>query len=148
MEMTLANLRWHVATMAKRFDIAVIERTDLERHEAFSFRFRDEVARLGIPVRSILVRRIDDESSYAVAMHEMGHHLAPNGYGPGLDEEPKPGCHPRERFEYYQRKLIAEEAAWEWARYYIEQVFIWTAAMEQTKEYGLSSYREARRLGR
>jgi hypothetical protein len=65
-----------------------------------------------------------------------------------LKKEPGPRSHPRERFEYLAAKLVAEEAAWDWARYYVEQVFTWTVAMESVKQYAFGSYQQARRLGR
>jgi hypothetical protein len=101
---------------------------------------------MGMKALMVHARPIDDETSYAIVMHEIGHHLAPNGKC--LLPQPKAGCHPREIFTWAAAKLVAEEAAWDWARYYIEQVFIWTAGMEAVKQYGFETYLKFRRTGR
>ena len=42
-------------------------------------------------------------------------------------------------------KLLSEEAAWDWARYYIEQVFEWTTTMEHVRQIAYGSYVEHRK---
>jgi len=145
MEMTVANFKWHVAEISKRFQIPVILDSERERHKAIALNAIHRVTKESVG-RVVIAREIDDETSYAVVMHEFGHHLAPDGFC--TKQKPKPGAHPREMFEYRAAKLVCEEAAWTWARYYIEQVFIWTVAMEQVRYFGINGYTEARRTGR
>ena len=74
--------------------------------------------------------RIIDDTTYAVALHEMGHVVAPCG---GLPEE-------RRRVTgaaSLRVKLIEERAAWDWAMHYACD---WTPAMEQVKQWALSTY--------
>jgi hypothetical protein len=149
MEMTVPNFRRHVDQLSEAFDVVVVYNKSLERSTAAALRLKDldMLQRLmGLNERMVLAPPIDDETSYVVVVHEFGHHLAPNGYC--VKKEPGPTAHPRERFEYLAAKLVAEEAAWDWARYYVEQVFTWTVAMESVKQYAFGSYQQARRLGR
>jgi len=151
MEMTVLNFKWHVSMLSKAFDIAVIYDPRLNRDVAAAVLLNEERFTLihkamGLQRRAVCVPPIDDVTSYTVVMHEMGHHLAPNGFC--MMPQPAPGSHPRVTFEWLAAKLVAEEAAWEWARYYIEQVFDWTTAMEQTKQYSLQTYVDGRRRGR
>lgn len=74
--------------------------------------------------------RIVDDTTYAVALHEMGHVLAPLGE---LIE------HRRNLtgISALRVMLIEEHAAWNWARHYACD---WTPAMEQVKVWALSTY--------
>lgn len=151
--MTPTNLRDHAQSLATLFGITLVYSEKLKYEEAGAIVFDDSspeakraLAEVGCTKMVVRARAIIDEATYAVVMHEIGHHLAPNGHC--LLKDPKPGCHPRDRYEWLAAKLVAEEAAWEWAQYYIEQVFVWTAAMEQVKRYGLGTYERGRRMGR
>ena len=151
MEMTVRNFKWHAAEISRQFGIVVVYEERLARDQAMVLRLRGELLGpidrlMGLKEGVVFARPIDDDTSYAVVMHEVGHHVAPNGYC--LLPEPKPGCHTRDRFEYAAAKLVAEEAAWEWARYYVEQVFVWTIGMESVYQSVIRSYVYARRTGR
>ncbi len=153
MEMSIPNLKRHAEQVAQGFQIVLVEDRLLKREQGRSMvlastpylQMLEEFFEVPMPHKVVHVFPIDDETSYAVAMHEIGHQVAPNGFC--LLKRPKEGCHPRVVFEYLAAKLVCEEAAWEWAQYYIEQVFMWTAAMEMVKQYGLNTYRTGRRLG-
>lgn len=150
-DMSVRNLVLHVEQLSKAFDIGMVFDDELNRETAAAIRFEgrtiSELDRwMGICEKMVHTRPIVDETTYVVALHEIGHHVAPNGYC--LRVKPRIGCHPREVFEWAAAKLVAEEAAWEWARYYVEQVFYWTAAMEQTKQYAFETYLRFRRTGR
>jgi len=89
----------------------------------------------------VLARTISDDTGYAIVLHELGHCLSPWGtlrFALKL-EEPKPGCHPRERHRWINLKLEEEEAAWAWARHH---ALYWSLAMEQVEQYGYRSYIE------
>jgi hypothetical protein len=151
MQMNVENMRRHVDQLSKAFDIGMVFDRSLDRETAAAVRLKGGLTQvsdrsLRVRERIVITRPIDEETSYAVAVHELGHHLAPNGY---CDRPRPPTCsHPRELFEWAAAKLVAEEAAWEWAQYYIEQVFYWTVAMEQTKQYAFGTYLRFRRTGR
>src|SRR5207248_1689652 len=138
MKPTAANFRQHVEQLADAFGITVIYDKALPRHEAAAMKLRPQSIPIidqlmGLTDTIVHAPPIDDETSYAVVMHEMGHHLAPDGHC--THPVPKPGCHPRDRHSYMAAKLHAEHAAWEWAKYYVEQVFVWTTAMEHVRQY-------------
>lgn len=151
MEMTVANFRKHTADLAKAFDIDLLFNKDLKREQAMALILNEEAftfieRMLGCKRKTVMAVPIEDETGYAVVMHEIGHHLAPNGIV--LIKEPKPGCHPRDRFTYRAAQLVAETEAWEWARYYTEQVFVWTVGMESVRRFAIATYEEGRRTGR
>ena len=147
--MTVENLRAHADELAKAFNIGVVYDKALPPDVAMALVFAppDPLSHwFGMREKMVAAPPIVDETSYAVVVHELGHHLAPNGYT--AIKQPGPGRHPRETFEWAAAKLAAEEAAWDWARYYIEQVFMWTVAMEQTRQYAFNTYLKFRRTGR
>lgn len=74
--------------------------------------------------------RIVDDTTYAVALHEMGHVVAPLG---GLPEERRHVTGAAS----LRVQLIEERAAWDWAEHYACD---WTPAMEQVKQWALSTY--------
>ena len=147
MEMTVKNFQWHAFAMATSFGVDLVLDPTLARNEAAVLRTQSLGLErlLGMSDTIVHASPIDDETSYAVVMHEIGHVVAPNGWCAA--KQPPPGAHPRDWFTFYAAKLVAEDAAWEWAQYYIEQVFVWTAAMEQVKQYGLGTYQHARARG-
>jgi hypothetical protein len=148
---TLENYLRHVAELSEAFQMCVLFDDTKPRHHARALLLDGKHLssfdrELGLREQVVLAPPITDDCAYAVVMHEMGHHLAPNGLC--RTPVPKPGCHRRDWFEFFAAKLVSEEAAWEWARYYIEQRFDWTIGMEATKQYALATYLQARRTGR
>ena len=113
----------------------------------------DEAAAVWIPhpslgrVSAVVAPPITDETSYAVVLHEMGHHLSALGNVRNVSAVPTPvpGCHPRERHRWAALKLVEEDAAWEWAQHY---ALVWTVAMEQTRILCYGTYEEGRRRTR
>lgn len=86
-------------------------------------------------LRRIVVAEINNDTSYALALHEMGHVVSPDGHGKshGL-------CRKCCQDPMYMYDLLTEEfAAWAWAR---EQAIEWTVGMEQTEKYCIMSYLE------
>ena len=125
----------HARSLSRAFHVRLIEDTGLARHEAMAI----PVDRLPPSKRgaladwsgAVLCHPIEDETGYAVALHEIGHVLAPLG---SLVHE---RMRASSAVEEHTLKLMQEEAAWEWAEHY---ALDWTTAMEQVKQFGLSSY--------
>ncbi len=95
--------------------------------------------------RFMMIADVATDFAYAVALHELGHLLAPGG------------IIPRSEFtNTYQQtgqyssirdialRLEEERAAWGWARHH---ALYWNAEMDAAERIGLTSYdKEARRL--
>lgn len=149
MELTVPNMIRHVVELSLAFRIHVDFNPSITREGAHALILDPVVLKqygLQYWKGAVIAHPIDDVTSYVVVMHEMGHHLAPNGAC--VAKEPPYGCHPRKIFEYLATMLVSEEAAWDWAQYYIEQRFDWTPTMESLKTYALGSYIQTRRTGR
>lgn len=87
--------------------------------------------------RFIRIAPITGHTGYAIALHEMGHGLAPNG---NLSSELSPTTRDMRGYETLRDvrlKLEEEEAAWEWAHHY---ALDWTVEMEQVMVIGLGCY--------
>lgn len=114
-----ADWRQHVHDLAAAFDCRVIESDQLRPDEA-----------LGIQrFRIVLCRPVTDETSYAVALHELGHLVAPLGVVRHVV-----------RGDHGNLLRIEEEAAWEWARHY---ALDWTPLMESVSRWAESTYAAA-----
>lgn len=81
--------------------------------------------------RSIFCAHIVDETTYAVAMHEIGHLVAKGGIIEAVlnlaDTNPLK----------HILKIQEEFAAWEWARAHACE---WTIAMENTQQWAFNTY--------
>ncbi len=88
----------------------------------------------GSPERRIVtLHPIVDEGIYAIALHEMGHHLAPNGMIPVAVK------HAASTLEGIANLLLhEEESAWEWAQHY---ALVWTDLMTSIRSFALFTYR-------
>jgi len=108
-----AALRAHAHALAQAFGVTLLEGSELTGKPEAAF---------AVPVhRTVVVARITDESTYAIALHELGHVEAPFG---GLHGTPS-----------LQRE--AEDAAWTWAKHY---ALVWTPFMEKVATWARSSY--------
>lgn len=92
----------------------------------------------------VFVREVTSHASYAVALHELGHCVHPNGQLM-LTE-----CSPQFRatgrlatLRDVRLKIDEELAAWAWAK---ANALEWTLEMEQTKRISFASYRKLGRL--
>ena len=81
--------------------------------------------------RRVFVRTITDETSYAVALHEMGHVGHPRGFLRTLETE-----------HDAHLKVQEEENAWFLAR---SHALDWTVAMEMVYKQAIATYYEAAR---
>lgn len=113
-------LRQHVLDLGRAFGVRVVERTGQAPDEA-----------IAIPdLRLVVVAPVTDETQYAVALHELGHVLAPLG---SLTRE-KLGRPARAR---HALTLEEEEAAWDWAAHH---ALVWTPLMQSVREMTFATY--------
>jgi|GEM_PF-1013879 len=106
-------LRDHAFALAKAFGVTLLEGSELTG--------APEAAFAELTTRTVVVARITDESTYAIALHELGHVVAPWG-----------GLHGTLAL---QRE--AEDAAWAWAKHY---ALLWTPFMQRVATWARSSY--------
>jgi hypothetical protein len=135
MKMETAKLVKHAYELAAAFDIDLVLMEDLPPDTAVAMFHPDGKQ------RGVMAKVITDETSYAVVLHEMGHHLAPCGFLRKGMKEPAPGCHPRERHRWINLKLMEEEAAWAWARHYALE---WTTAMQMVELQAYGTYTQVK----
>jgi hypothetical protein len=110
-----AVLRDHAYALAKAFGVLLLEGSELKG--------APEAAFAELTTRTVVVAPITDESTYAIALHELGHLEAPLGQlrgSPGLQRE-------------------AEDAAWAWAKHY---ALVWTPFMQHVATWARRSYDE------
>lgn len=97
--------------------------------------------------RAIRIAPIIDETTYVVALHELGHCLAPLGF---LHLEMSKTFRMTNQLATTRDVLLqleAEYAAWDWAQHHALE---WTPVMEYVKRMTLGSYQRAAKklLGR
>jgi hypothetical protein len=120
MDRTAAALQAHAHALAVAFDVRLIEAAVLKPEEA-----------LGLGhIRVALVSTITDETTYAVALHELGHLASPTGMVRGVTTG-----------DLTNLLMVEEEAAWQWARHYALE---WTPVMERLAAWALSTYENTR----
>jgi len=86
--------------------------------------------------KAVFVHEIHDETTYIVALHELGHCLAPLGTMPLA----KQGLTP-DAVQFWDVTLAEEEAAWDWAQHYALE---WTGPMQGVKDWAIKTYRDGR----
>lgn len=117
---TPSAMREHVYSIAAAFNIDIVEDPHLNLfHQRLQTHF-DWWGR--VSGRTAYVLPIDNAFIYAVALHELGHAIAPNG-----DAKTYP-------FE-------AENSAWEWAEHV---ALMWNEEMEIAKTMGLLGHAHER----
>jgi hypothetical protein len=101
----------------------------------------------GLPVSQrrsfVLLPRVQDETTYAVALHELGHCLHPLGRVHRIEGS----AHFRATGQYssfndLRLLLLAERSAWEWAHHYALE---WTPVMTYVEDWALSEYKRMAR---
>lgn len=132
--MTADAMLQHVLQLAKAFDIDVILDPRLP-HDAAGAGEHPKTKR-----RFIMIAGVTDETTYAVALHELGHCVSPTGIIRTQKERDK-------EFTLRTIKLRIEEeiAAWQWAK---RNALEWTPVMIRVRTMTFGTYRrEARMLG-
>jgi len=103
--------REHAYQLAQAFGVRLEEHAEAQPHQA-----------LAIPaLRAVVVAPIIEETTYAVALHELGHILAPLGAVAGTTN----------------LELDAEDAAWAWAEHHALE---WTPVMARVRRWCEGTY--------
>lgn len=124
---TTQELAEHVAELCMRFKLMVEYRTDVPPHGSDSVHAKLQ----GTIISGIRVQPITDETSYAVAMHEIGHGLHPLGLAGKFQNNP---------YEDARLKLLRERSAWEWAE---QNALDWSPTMQAVRDMCLKSYTDS-----
>jgi len=128
----------HIADLAKAFNVDLVVRPDMSPDKAGAGFHRSTGQKL------IRIAPVTEETTYIVAMHELGHCLSPMGQ---LREEMSLTMRTMNQLSSTRDvalQLEEERAAWEWAQHYALE---WTAAMQSVKTMCLGAYeRRARSL--
>jgi hypothetical protein len=128
----------HVSDLARAFEIQLHVDPRMNPDEAGA-------GTTGTGQRFIRVAPVIDETTYCVALHELGHCVAPSG---ALITE-KSDAMQNHGVIATKRDMILtleeERAAWQWAKHYALE---WTPAMDAVRRMAFRSYRQlARQLG-
>lgn len=138
----------HVTELAAAFGVRLIVLRDAAPHEAAA----GTIVKKGRQVhhskreRCVSITPVIDETTYAVALHELGHCLHPAG----MVNQTHGSVTMRKTNQIatlsdMRLQLLEEESAWEWAHHYALE---WTEVMSQVERLALSTYRrKARQLG-
>jgi hypothetical protein len=113
---TAAQLRIHAHELARAFKARLVETPGMPPDDAFA-----------IPAMSVVVcAPITEETTYAVALHELGHLVAPLG-----------ALRTRASAHNVNLRCDEEEAAWAWAR---RMAIEWTPVMESVARWAEGTY--------
>jgi hypothetical protein len=113
---TALDLQAHARQLAAAFDVRLIEAPVLKPEEALCLSH----------LRVALCHPIIDETTYAVALHEMGHLASPTGV-----------LRSAVNGDIGRLMRDEEDAAWTWARHY---ALIWTPAMQAVATWAEGTY--------
>lgn len=113
-------LRAHAHDLAKAFNVRLIESDQLEPDEAVALKLWNGI---------VLCTPIVDETTYAVALHELGHLLSPLGLARSAGVQCERG----------NLQRLEEDAAWTWARHYALE---WTPVMDAVASWAEGTYAE------
>jgi hypothetical protein len=128
---TATELRDHVVALGKAFGIAVVERVNMPlaasgagTHPIFGVAF-------------IQVPPIADMATYAGAMHELGHHVHPQGSV--LKSLGKARVEKMTDLDVARVKIEEERAAWDWAR---ANAIDWDATADSVQRHAIGTYKD------
>jgi hypothetical protein len=126
------QLERHVRALASAFNVLI--QFDPEMDAVMSDIVRYSNAKTNRVVASIIrCRPVEDDTTYAIAMHELGHACDPMGYAPDDVREENMSKSRRANLE-----LDCERAAWRWARHY---ALTWNHSMDLVMYASLSHYK-------
>lgn len=136
----------HVQDLADAFHIALLIAPELPPHAAAAGPVAFVLADETIHVNAVIIAPVIDESTYAVALHELGHHLAPLGRVASLEGSLSMRMHKQPAtLRDVRLQLLEERSAWEWAHHYALE---WTPLMDYVESLGIASYvNNAKRYG-
>ena len=121
---TVAALRGHAFRLARASGKKIVEDPGMPIDHATA-----------VGGRIAMVPPIDSEETYAAALHELGHCIAPRGHG--LCREPTSLVDVGLQFHL---RLEEEHNAWDWAEAAALRFGPWTAAMESVRRGALETY--------
>jgi hypothetical protein len=118
------RLAQHARDLAQAFSINLIEDPALPPHRA--------TAEMKDVRRLVTCHPVIDETTYAVVLHELGHHLSPNGHLPSSEKRLMDGI-----VRFARLEIVEEEAAWAWAQH---NALLWTPLMGYVMDLAMGSY--------
>jgi hypothetical protein len=132
--------RQHLFQLAHRHHLCLTEAAQHARDEAFA----------DVQNTMVQIFPVTDDTSYAVALHEMGHIVAKDGHGGWRATKHTTVGETIAMLEVAAYDRLTEEcAAWAWAE---AQAVEWTAGMAQTRRYSEGTYHkglvEAKQIAR
>ena len=138
---TASEYAAHVAALCRAFNIALVVRWGMDPAEAGA----GFMQRAGILTTqlSIVIAPITEETTYAAAMHELGHCLAPLGmlrHEHGSREARGGGAYTIATQRDACLMIEEEIAAWRWAHH---NALDWTVAMQQLEMMMMARYADA-----
>lgn len=113
---SVPELRRHAHELARAFEVLLVEDKDCAPDEACALPRH----------RIVRVAPITDETLYAVALHELGHLIAPAGFVRSSTTSSSLALRQHE-----------EDCAWEWAEYH---ALLWTAPMQHVATWARGTY--------
>lgn len=140
----VARYARHVTELAVRYGVLLRvhrRRDGAKPHDAFAgllSKKGSEPVPFDERLKLIYVPRVVDETTYAVSLHELGHHLHPLGYVDKREgsRSMREGGGPSDLRDV-RLMLIAERSAWEWAR---ENALEWTELMNHNSLQAFETY--------
>lgn len=132
MSFTVQNYVDHVFALARAFNVRVVMKLDLSPDAAGAGIINNNIDR-----KFILIAPIIDETTYAVALHELGHCVHPTGMLYTEMSNRMKTTNKYDTLRDVRLQLEEERAAWEWAEHYALE---WTVAMEQVKKISVEAY--------
>lgn len=136
----VAKYARHIQELAAAFRV-LVQVQDMDPGDAGAGHLRDNPAQ-----KCIRIAPVTDETTYAVALHELGHCLHPLGQIKTVEgSQTMRMTHRIATLRDVRLQLTEEEAAWEWAHHYALE---WTEVMTRVERMAIETYRrEARKLG-
>lgn len=138
--MTPMEYAQHITQLAAAFKVELlVDRRMAPERAGAGFRHADRGKPHDQRRMLIMIAPINDDTSYAVALHELGHCLAPLGMV--CQSQGSRTMRVTNRLSSIRDcrlKLMEEEAAWEWARHFARE---WTVGMDMVERQSLDAYR-------
>jgi len=131
-------LAQHARALAAAFGIRLVEDASLKPEDAAAVTANVPTME---PITAVICAPIIDETTYAVVLHEIGHHIAPLG---NLRREWSAASKAARRpltVRDYDLEVESEEAAWTYARHH---ALVWTDPMQFVQDFALGTYTRGR----
>lgn len=134
----------HIMELAAAFKVRLIVVPDLPPERATSGVLRNELD--GTMTTAIKIAPVMDETTYAVALHELGHSIDPLGHVTHVEGSlTMRNTGMLASIRDVRLRIEAERAAWAWARHYALE---WTDVMSMVETMAMRTYvKHAARLG-